>query len=52
MSVALHPGAERDLVEAAAFYEAEASPAPAGRFIAEFERVVRLILVPVDRRLS
>jgi plasmid stabilization system protein ParE len=43
MSVALHPGAERDLVEAAAFYEAEASPALAARFIAEFERVVSLL---------
>jgi len=45
MSVALHSGAERDLLEAASFYEAEASPALAARFIAEFERVVRLLAV-------
>lgn len=44
MSVTLHPGAERDLIEAVAFYEAEASPALASRFVAEFERVVKLLL--------
>ena len=44
MKVTLHPGAERDVFEAAAFYEEEASPALAGRFIAEFERVVKLLV--------
>ena len=44
MRVALHPDAEQDLFDAAAFYEAEASPALAARFISEFERVVRLLL--------
>jgi len=44
MRVILHPGAERDLFEAAAFYESEASPALAGRFIMEFERVVKLVV--------
>ena len=40
----LHPGAEQDLAEAAAFYETEASPALAARFVAEFERVDNLLL--------
>jgi hypothetical protein len=45
MRVILHPGAERDVAEAAAFYEFEASPALAGRFVAEFERVAKLLLL-------
>jgi plasmid stabilization system protein ParE len=44
MRVLLHPGAEQDLAEAAAFYEAEASPAVAARFIDGFERVASLVL--------
>lgn len=45
MRVILHPGAERDVAEAAAFYESEASPALAARFVAEFERVAGLLLL-------
>ena len=44
MRVALHPGAERDIADAAAFYASEASPALAGRFVAEVERVAQLLL--------
>jgi toxin ParE1/3/4 len=43
MKVTLHPGAEQDVLEAATFYEAEASPALAARFVAEVERVARLL---------
>lgn len=48
MRAILHPGAEQDIAEAAAFYESEASPALAGRFVAEFERVARLLLLNPD----
>ena len=44
MRVTLHPGAETDLAEAAAFYETQASPRLAARFIAEFKRVAMLLL--------
>lgn len=44
MRISLHPGAERDVAEAAAFYEREGSPALAARFIAEFKRVSLLLL--------
>jgi plasmid stabilization system protein ParE len=44
VKVDLHPGAERDVEEAAAFYEREGSAALAARFLAEFERVARLLL--------
>jgi plasmid stabilization system protein ParE len=43
MKIALHPGAERDLAEAAEFYEREGSPALAGRFVAEFKRLTSLL---------
>jgi plasmid stabilization system protein ParE len=43
MSIELHPAAERDLEEAAAFYAGEGSPALAARFLAEFERVARML---------
>jgi plasmid stabilization system protein ParE len=43
MRVSLHPGAERDLLETAAFYEREGSPALAMRFVAEFKRLAALI---------
>jgi toxin ParE1/3/4 len=39
VKVALHAGAERDLEEAAAFYEREGSGLLASRFIAEFKRL-------------
>jgi len=44
VSVRLHPGAERDIAQAAAFYESEASAALTARFVAEFGRVARLLL--------
>ena len=43
MSIELHPAAERDLEEAASFYAREGSTALAARFLAEFERVARLL---------
>ena len=43
MKVTLHPAAERDLDEAAAFYEKEGSPTLAARFIAEFKRLAELL---------
>lgn len=44
MKLTLHPGAERDLAEAAAFYEREGSPALAARFILEFKRASQRIV--------
>lgn len=44
MKVTLHPGAERDLVEAATFYQREGSPALAARFVAEFGRLAALLV--------
>jgi plasmid stabilization system protein ParE len=44
MTIELHPAAERDLEVAADFYASEGSPALAARFLAEFERVARLLL--------
>ena len=44
MIVTLHPGAERDVDEAAAFYEREGSPVLAARFVAEFKRLSRLLV--------
>jgi plasmid stabilization system protein ParE len=43
MKVNLHPEAERDLFEAASFYEREGSPALAIRFVAEFKRMAALL---------
>jgi len=43
MRIELHPGAERDLAEAAEFYEHEGSPALAARFVAEFKRVSNML---------
>jgi plasmid stabilization system protein ParE len=43
MKITIHPGAEQDLCEAAEFYEREGSPLVAGRFIAEFKRLVSLL---------
>jgi len=43
MSITLHPGAQQDLEDAAAFYAEEGSPAVAVRFLAEFERVAKFI---------
>ena len=53
MKVTLHPGAEKDVQEAAAFYEREASAVLAARFIAEFKRVSMLLIEhPVSDRLD
>lgn len=44
MQVTLHPAAEQDVQEAAAFYEREGSPVVAARFVAEFKRLATLLL--------
>jgi plasmid stabilization system protein ParE len=44
MKLALHSAAERDIADAAAFYEKEGSPRLAARFIAEFKRLAELLL--------
>ena len=44
MKIKLHPGAENDVREAAAFYEREGSPVLAARFIAEFKRLASLLI--------
>ncbi|MBK1614075.1 hypothetical protein CKO44_11415 [Rubrivivax gelatinosus] len=43
MKIGLHPEAEQDLLDAAAFYEREGSPALAARFVAEFKRMGALL---------
>ena len=44
MKLTLHPGAERDIQEAAAFYEKEGSPMLAARFVGEFKRLVSVLV--------
>ncbi len=44
MKVTLHPAAEEDIRQAAAFYEREGTPLVAARFIAEFKRLATLLL--------
>lgn len=44
MKISLHPAAEDEIEEAAAFYEKTGSPALAARFVAEFKRVSQLLL--------
>ena len=44
MKVTLHPDAEQDIQEAAAFYEREGSPVLAARFVAEFKRLSKLLI--------
>lgn len=44
MKVALHPAAEQDIQEAAAFYEREGTPMVAARFVAEFKRLATLLV--------
>lgn len=44
MKVILHPAAEQDILEAAAFYESEGSPILAARFVAEFKRLASLLI--------
>lgn len=43
MKIFLHPGAEKDIRDAAEFYEREGSPAVAARFVCEFKRLTALI---------
>jgi len=43
VSYSLHRSAERDLTEAFRFYKAEAGRGVAGRFLKEFERVVKIL---------
>ena len=43
MNLSLHPAAEADIEEAAQFYEREASPALAARFVAEFGKLTKLL---------
>ena len=44
MNLTLHPAAERDVLEAAEFYEREGSPALAARFVREFRRLCEFLL--------
>jgi plasmid stabilization system protein ParE len=43
VSYSLHRSAERDLTNAFHFYKAEAGRGVAGRFLTEFERVVKIL---------
>lgn len=44
MRVTLHPAAEQDMADAAAFYALEGSPALARRFVEQVNRVAQLLL--------
>lgn len=44
MTYTLHPGAERDLAQAARFYRREAGRGVAARFVNEFERIAALLV--------
>ena len=44
MKVTLHPAAEQDIEDAAAFYEREGTPMLVSRFIAEFKRLATLLI--------
>jgi len=44
MKITLHPEAENDIKEAAAFYEREGSSALSARFVAEFKRLSKLLI--------
>jgi plasmid stabilization system protein ParE len=44
VNVSLHPAAEADIAEAAAFYERTGSPAVAAKFVAEFKRISTLLI--------
>ncbi|MFN7572369.1 MAG: type II toxin-antitoxin system RelE/ParE family toxin [Betaproteobacteria bacterium] len=52
MSFSLHPGAQRDLAEAADFYACEGSRHVAQRFVAEVARVAALIAANPDIGVS
>lgn len=44
MSYALHPGAEQDIANALDFYNEQAGPIVAARFIEEIERAAKLLV--------
>lgn len=44
MKVTVHPAAETDVADAAAYYERTGSTAVAAKFIAEFKRIANLLL--------
>ena len=44
MKITLHPDAEQDIQDAAEFYEREGSPVLAARFVAEFKRLLNLLI--------
>ena len=46
MIVRLHPAAEQDISEAAAFYGSAGSPRLAARFVAEFKRLAGILQEP------
>lgn len=48
MTYSLHPGAELDIANALDFYKEQAGLAVAERFLEEFERVVKLLIVYPD----
>ena len=48
MRVSLHPAAERDIEEAAEFYEREGSAVLAARFIFEFRKLSALLVEQPD----
>jgi plasmid stabilization system protein ParE len=43
MTLSFHGAAEKDLTDAVRFYKAEAGRGVAGKFLAEFERVVAML---------
>ena len=44
MKITLHPGAEKDVVAAAEFYQREGSATLAARFVSEFKKLSLLLL--------
>ena len=44
MKITLHPGAEKDIEDAAEFYEREGSAILAARFVAEFKKLSRILV--------
>ena len=52
MNFSLHPGAEKDIEEAAAFYEREGSAVLAARFVSEFKRLAGLLIEHPGYRIT
>jgi toxin ParE1/3/4 len=44
MKISLHPAAEQDIQDAAAFYEREGSAVLARRFVSEFKQLSSLLI--------